>query len=155
MSFQPTRILVGMDFSDAAESACRLATSIAGACDALVDLVHVFDVFDEIFVHHRRDVLDSPDALMDIIDSALAHRARLTRVQGVRATHTSLVGVPGLELAIHGAATNADLIVLGDSGEEEGPFGVTWGRRAADQIVRSKRWHGTILLRPTDRRERR
>jgi nucleotide-binding universal stress UspA family protein len=141
------RILVGMDFSAAAESARRLALGIALGSDALVDLVHVFDGFTEAFTRHDPRVFENLDGLLGEIEHALARRERMGRVQGVRCVHTSLVGAPGIELAAHAARTRADLIVLADGEEEPGRFGFTWGRRASRQILQSTRWNGLILLR--------
>lgn len=148
-SIRARRILVGMDFSPAAESARRLALGIALASDAVVDVVHVFDGFTEAFtrVPARPRVLEDLDTLLGDIERALARRERMGRVQGVRCVHTSLVGAPGIELAEHAARTRADIILLGDGEEEPGRFGWTWGRRAARQIMTSPRWHGLILLR--------
>jgi len=147
-SLRARRILVGMDFSPAAESARRLALGIALGSDAVVDVVHVFDAFTEAFVRHDPRVLDNVDATLRDIEQALLRRERMARVQGVRCVHTSLVGAPGIELARHAALTRSDLIVLGDGDEQPGRFGWTWGRRAARQILRSARWQGMILLRP-------
>lgn len=146
-SIRARRIMVGMDFSTAAESARRLALGIALGSDALVDLVHVFDGFTEAFTRHDPRVFENLDGLLGEIEHALARRERMGRVQGVRCVHTSLVGAPGIELAAHAARTRADLMVLADGEEEPGRFGFTWGRRAARQILQSTRWNGLILLR--------
>jgi nucleotide-binding universal stress UspA family protein len=146
-NFHPRRILVGMDFSEASESARRFAVAIAVASDALIDLVHVFDVFTEAFICDNAEVLERAESIMSDIDRALVRRERLALAQGVRAVHTRLVGAPGIEIAIHAARTGTDLIVLGDGHEQLGPYGWTWGRRAAEQIAHSPRWRGVILLR--------
>ena len=147
-ALRPKRIVVGMDFSPASESARRLAFGIALAADALVDIVHVLDAFTEAFLHKNPDVLATGDALLIEIDQSLARRQRMAQSQGIRCVHTSLVGAPGIELAIHAAITRTDLIVLGDTDEQPGRFGWTWGRRAAEQIRNSSHWQGTVLLRP-------
>ena len=149
MSTRPRRIVVGMDFSPAAESARRLALGIALASDALVDVVHVFDAFTETFLRNNIDALDNPERLLGEIDQALLRRERMALAQGVRCVHHGLVGAPGAELARHAAITETDLIVLGDAGEEPGRFGWTWGRLAAEQIRHNTRWRGLVLLRPT------
>jgi nucleotide-binding universal stress UspA family protein len=147
LPIRPRRIIVGTDFSPAAESAGRLAVGIALASDALVDLVHVFDAFTETFIHKDGDVLGKSDGILTEIDQALAHRERMTTAQGVRCVHTTLVGSPGIVLGRHAASTATDLIILGGGAQEPGRFGWTWGRRAADQILRSSRWRGIILVR--------
>ena len=146
-SLRASRILVGMDFSDASESGRRLAVGLARSWDAALDLVHVFDVFTETFIRNNTEVLERANRKSsDQVDQALARRARMARAQGVRPSAPAWWGT-GVELAVHAARTGADLIVLADIREVPGRFGWTWGRRAADQIVRGDRWRGTVLLR--------
>jgi nucleotide-binding universal stress UspA family protein len=146
-SLRPKRIVVGMDFSPAAESARRLALAMALAADALVDLVFVFDAFTENFVRKNPAVDGRDDTLLAEIDQALLRRQRMAQAQGIRCVHTCLVGAPGIELGIHATITRTELIVLGDADEQPGRFGWTWGRRAAQQIRNSSHWRGTVLLR--------
>lgn len=148
-SLRPRRIVVGMDFSPASESARRLAMGIAVSADAVVDVVHVLDAFRETFFHKNADVLGKGEGILTEIHHALIRRQQMALVQGVRCVQTSLVGTPGIELARHAARTGADLIVLGDGDEVPCQFGWTWGRRAALQIRDNGRWRGMVLLRPS------
>jgi nucleotide-binding universal stress UspA family protein len=144
--FRPRRILVVVDFSEASEDARRFASAIAIASDAVIDFVHVFDAFTEVFVRKNVYGLDEVEKMMAAIERALSRRAGLARSVGVRATHTRLVGAPGLELPTHATSTGADLIVLGDGENEPGCYGWTSGRQVARQIINSTRWKGFLIL---------
>lgn len=141
------KIVVGVDFSPASESARRLAVGIARASGGSVDLVGVLDAFSQTFEPTDRDLVSSPDLEATFIDDALVRRVSLALAEGVPCVRTSLIGVPGRELAEHALRTNADLIVLGVGAEQTTRFGRPWGRTAAEQILRAGRWRGPVLLR--------
>ena len=142
------RIVVGIDFSPASESARRLAVGIARASGGSVDLVSVVEPFDPTFGSKKDEALISgPDLIATFIDDALVRRVALALAEGVPCVRTSLVGVPGRELSEHALRTDADLIVLGVGAHQEGRFGRPWGREAAEQILRGGRWRGPVLLR--------
>jgi|GEM_PF-6193939 len=141
------RIIVGIDFSPASESARRLAVGIARASGGTLDLVSVQDTFCETFTRGPEDLSSGPDLVGTFIEDALVRRVALALTQGVLCGHTSLTGDPGRELAQHALRTGADLIVLGVGAERPGRFGRAWSRPAARQILREGRWRGPLLLR--------
>jgi nucleotide-binding universal stress UspA family protein len=141
------RIIVGVDFSPASESARRLAVGIARASGGTVDLVGVLDAFSQTFEHTDEDLASSPELVATFIDDALIRRVALALAEGVPCVRTSLLGVPGRALAEHALATDADLIVLGVGAQQATRFGRPWGRAAAEQILRAGRWRGPVLLR--------
>jgi nucleotide-binding universal stress UspA family protein len=141
------RIIVGIDFSPASESARRLAVGIARASGGTVDLVSVQDTFSETFGTEPHELISGPDLVAAFIDDALIRRVALALSEGVPCGRTSLMGLPGRELAEHALRTEADLIVLGVGAEQAGRFGRPWGRQAAELILRDGRWRGPVLLR--------
>jgi len=142
------RLIVGIDFSPASESARRLAVGIARASGGTVDLVSVQDTFSQTFGARPQEQIGGPDLVAAFIDDALVRRVALALSEGVPCGRTSLMGVPGRELAEHALRTGADLIVLGvGAAEQAGRFGRPWGRQAAEQILREGRWRGPVLLR--------
>ncbi|MEP6652295.1 MAG: universal stress protein [Myxococcales bacterium] len=147
LPIKPRRILVGIDFSPAAESGRRLAVSLALATGAELDLVHVFDAFTESFLHRDPQVQERGEAILEDIDGELLGRERMARWQGVTCFHQALVGAPGRELARRAVRTGADLMVLGATRDLPGPFGWTWGLRALRQLLQASSWKGLILLR--------
>lgn len=141
------RILVGIDFSPASESARRLAVGIARASGGTIDLVSVLDTYRQTFGSASGDLVGGPDLVAAVIDDALVRRVSLALAEGVPCGRTSLLGTPGRELAEHARRTEADLIVLGVGSDQNGRFGRPWGRQAAEQILREGRWRGPVLLR--------
>jgi nucleotide-binding universal stress UspA family protein len=134
------RIMVGVDFSWASDLAINLVAGIAATTETLVDLVHVFDGFDEAFVRGNLAILDRVDSVLANIGRELRMRALATAAQGVRCVSTSLVGAPGLELTRHARETGADLLVLGLGLESRGPLGRTWSAQGAAQAMRTGLW---------------
>ncbi|HEX2657133.1 MAG TPA: universal stress protein [Polyangia bacterium] len=141
------RILVGVDFSPASESARRLAVGIARASGGTVDLVSVQDSYRQTFGSTPDDLIGGPDLVAAVIDDALVRRVALALAEGVPCGRTALLGAPGRQLAEHALRTEADLIVLGIGSEQASRFGRPWGRSAAEQILREGRWRGPVLLR--------
>ena len=141
------RIIVGIDFSPASESARRLAVGIARASGGSVDLVSVQDTFSQTFGSNPEELISGPDLVAAFIDDALVRRVALALAEGVPCGRTALMGLPGRELAEHALRTEADLIVLGVGADQAGRFGRSWGRQAAEQLLRDGRWRGPVLLR--------
>ena len=141
------RIIVGIDFSPASESARRLAVGIARASGGSVDLVSVQDTFSQTFASSPEELISGPDLVAAFIDDALVRRVALALAEGVPCGRTALMGLPGRELAEHALRTEADLIVLGVGADQAGRFGRSWGRQAAEQLLRDGRWRGPVLLR--------
>jgi nucleotide-binding universal stress UspA family protein len=139
------RIIAAVDFSPAGERARRVATAIAHAHDAVLDLVHVLDAFDHIFVRKRPEVIANPEAVLEGIRGALASRARAARLGGLCCFSTSLVGAPGLELARHARRTGADLMVIGQPARTGDPFRSAWGARALAQLPHLSCWRGVVV----------
>jgi nucleotide-binding universal stress UspA family protein len=134
------RIMVGVDFSWASDMAVNMVAGIAATTQTVVDLVHVFDGFDEAFRRGNPAILDRVDAVLASVGRALRMRTLATAAQGVRCVSTSLVGAPGVELTRHARETGADLLVLGLGLEGRGPLGRAWSCDAADQALRTGRW---------------
>jgi nucleotide-binding universal stress UspA family protein len=134
------RIMVGVDFSWASDLAVNLVAGIAATTETLVDLVHVFDGFDEAFVRGNRAILDRVDAVLASVGRELRMRTLATAAQGVRCVSTSLAGAPGIELTRHARDTGADLLVLGLGLESRGPLGRAWSADAAAQALRTGSW---------------
>lgn len=134
------RIMVGVDFSWASDLAVNLVAGIAATTETLVDLVHVFDGFDEAFVRGNRAILDRVDTVLSNVRRELRMRVLATAAQGVRCVSTSLAGAPGLELTRHARETGADLLVLGIGMESRGPLGRAWSANAAAQALRVGTW---------------
>jgi nucleotide-binding universal stress UspA family protein len=134
------RIMVGVDFSWASDLAVNLVAGIAATTETLVDLVHVFDGFDEAFVRGNPAILDRVDAVLAGVGRELRMRTLATSAQGVRCVSTSLVGAPGVELTRHARETGADLLVLGLGLESRGPLGRAWSADAAAQALRTGCW---------------
>jgi nucleotide-binding universal stress UspA family protein len=134
------RIMVGVDFSWASDLAVNLVAGIAATTETLVDLVHVFDGFNEAFVRGNPGILDRVDSVLTTVGRALRMRTLATAAQGVRCVSTSLVGAPGVELTRHAKETGADLLVLGLGMETRGPLGRAWSADGAAQALRSGGW---------------
>jgi nucleotide-binding universal stress UspA family protein len=134
------RIMVGVDFSWASDLAVNLVAGIAATTETLVDLVHVFDGFNEAFVRGNPGILDRVDSVLSTVGRALRMRTLATAAQGVRCVSTSLVGAPGVELTRHAKDTGADLLVLGLGMEGRGPLGRAWSADGAAQALRTGGW---------------
>jgi len=142
------RIMVGVDFSPASDTAIGVVFAIAATTGTVVDLVHVFDGFTEAMVLGNRALLDHVDTVLARIDMALRARATAAAADGVRCVATSLVGAPGIELTAHARRTGADLLVLGVGADCRGPFGRAWSADAAAQALRTGAWHQRTLVSP-------
>jgi nucleotide-binding universal stress UspA family protein len=142
------RIMVGVDFSPASDTAMGVVFAIAATTGTVVDLVHVFDGFTEGLVLGNRLLLDQVDAVLGRIDQALRARATAAAADGVRCVATSLAGAPGIELTQHARHTGADLLVLGVGADSRGPFGRAWSADAAAQALRTGAWHQRTLVSP-------
>ncbi len=100
------KIVVPLDGSDLAEAALPVATAVATAADAHLDLVTVALTYDVPL-----------DTQMDTLTQAALHRAEAA----IRATHprvarTILAGTPAEELSNHARNSDADLIVMATHG---------------------------------------
>jgi nucleotide-binding universal stress UspA family protein len=140
------RIMVGIDFSPASDTAMGLVFGIAATTGTVVDLVHVFDGFTEAFVRGNRRALDDADALLARVEQGLRARTTAAASEGVRCVATSLVGAPGLEITRHARRTGVDLLVLGIGPDSRGPFGRAWSAEAADQALRTGAWQQRPLF---------
>jgi nucleotide-binding universal stress UspA family protein len=118
---------------------------IAATTDTLVDLVHVFDGFNEAFVRDNPGILDRVDSVLATVGRALRLRTMASAAQGVRCVSTSLVGAPGMELTRHAKETGADLLVLGLGIERRGPLGRAWSVDGAAQALRSGGWRERVV----------
>jgi nucleotide-binding universal stress UspA family protein len=147
LPLRPRRIIAAVDFTPAGERAREVALALARASDAVLDLVHVLDAFDLIFVRRQPDLLAEPEAVLAGIDVALRSRALAARREGVRCVWTSLVGAPGLELGRHATRTGADLLVVGGP-RDAADFVSGWGARALEQLLALPRWRGIVLRVP-------
>jgi nucleotide-binding universal stress UspA family protein len=145
LPLRPRRVIAAVDFTPAGERARSVATAVARASGAVLDLVHVLDAFDQIFVRRRPDLLAEPRAVMDGIDVALRSRARAARAAGVTCVVTALVGAPGLELGRHAARTGADMVAIGTPAGDDDRSRAGWGARAMQQLLRIPRWRGLIV----------
>jgi nucleotide-binding universal stress UspA family protein len=145
LPLRPRRIIVAVDFSPGGERARAIAEALARSSDAVLDLVHVLDAFDHIFVRGHSELLADPDAVLAGVDRALESRARVARRAGVRCVANSLVGAPGVELSRHAARTRADLMVVGAPDERGDSYRSGWGARAIQQMLRLARWTGVIV----------
>ncbi len=129
-------IIVATDFSPCAARAVRVAAAWAGALDATLDVVHVFDLpvqavphggpwlSPEIALRHGREL---GERLEHVVDAA---RASASRTSGVL-----LRGRPYDAIARHAAARRAELVVVGAHGLgmlERALFG-----SVADRVVRT------------------
>jgi nucleotide-binding universal stress UspA family protein len=139
------RIIAAVDFSPAGERARRVAIAMAHANDAVLDLVHVLDAFEHIFVRSCPELVTNPEAVLEGIQTALGSRARAARLGGVCCFSTSLVGAPGLELARHATRTGADLMVVGRPARIDDPFRSAWSARALAQLVHLTCWRGVVV----------
>ena len=74
------RIMVGVDFSPASDTAMGVVFAIAATTGTVVDLVHVFDGFTEGLVLGNWPLLDQVDAVLARIDRALRARATAAAV---------------------------------------------------------------------------
>jgi nucleotide-binding universal stress UspA family protein len=147
LPLRPRRIIAAVDFTPAVERAREVALGLARVSGAVLDLVHVLDAFDHIFVRRQPDLLSEPEAVLDGIDVALRSRALAARRRGVRCEWTSLVGAPGLELGRHATRTHADLLAVG--GPRDGAdFVPGWGARALEQLLSLRGWRGIVLRVP-------
>ena len=117
------RIMVGVDFSRASDLAVNLVSGIAATTQTVIDLVHVFDGFDEAFVRGNRAILDRVDAVAGQRGPRAARARWRPRPQGVRCVSTSLVGAPGSSSPATRRDTGADLLVLGVGAEAAGRSG--------------------------------
>jgi nucleotide-binding universal stress UspA family protein len=144
-SLRPRRIIAAVDFSPAGERARRVAAALAHAGDVVLDLVHVLDAFDQIFVRRQPQLLEQTEAVLEGIEVALRSRVAAARQEGVRCVSSSLVGAPGIELTRHAERTGADLMVIGGSTTAHDPLAPAWGARALEQILRLSRWTGVIV----------
>jgi nucleotide-binding universal stress UspA family protein len=142
------RIMVGVDFSPASDTAMGVVFAIAATTGTVVDLVHVFDGFTEALVLGNRPLLDHVDGVLARVDRALRARANAAAGDGVRCVSTSLAGAPGIELTNHARYTGADLLVLGVGADSRGPFGRAWSADAAAQVLRTGAWHQRTLVSP-------
>jgi len=140
------RIMVGIDFSHASDSAMGLVLGIAATTGTVIDLVHVFDGFTEAFVFGNRRALDDIDAVLARVERGLRARTTAAAAEGVRCVATSLVGAPGMELTRHARCTGVDLLVLGIGAESRGPFGRAWSAAAAVQTLRTGAWQQRPLF---------
>jgi nucleotide-binding universal stress UspA family protein len=147
LPLRPRRIIAAVDFTPAGERAREVALALARASDAVLDLVHVLDAFDHIFVRKQADLLAEPEAVLAGIDVALRSRALAARREGARCVWTSLVGAPGLELARHATRTGTDLLAIGGPRDAR-DFASGWGTRALEQLLALPRWRGVVLRVP-------
>jgi nucleotide-binding universal stress UspA family protein len=147
LPLRPRRIIAAVDFTPAGERARTVAVELARASEAVLDLVHVLDAFDHIFMRRRPELVAEPQAVLDGIDVALESRASSARRHGVRCVWTSLVGAPGLELGRHATRTGADLLAIGApvNGKD---FAPGWGARALEQLLALPGWRGVVLRVP-------
>jgi nucleotide-binding universal stress UspA family protein len=143
------RIMVGVDFSPASDTAMGVVFAIAATTGTVVDLVHVFDGFTEGLVLGNQPLLDHADAVLVRIGQELRARTTAAAADGVRCVATSLAGAPGIELTRHARRTGADLLVLGVGPESRGPFGRAWSADAAAQTLRTGAWHQRPLVSPS------
>ena len=142
------RIMVGVDFSPASDTAMGVVFGIAATTGTVIDLVHVFDGFTEALVLGNRSLLDHVDTVLARIERELRARATAAAADGVRCVSTSLAGAPGIELTRHARRTGADLLVLGVGADSRGPFGHAWSANAAAQTLRTGAWHQRPLISP-------
>jgi nucleotide-binding universal stress UspA family protein len=145
LPLHPRRIIAAVDFSPGGERARAVAEALARSSDAVLDLVHVLDAFDHIFVRRQPELLDDADAVLAGVDRALDSRARTARLSGVRCVSSSLVGAPGIELSRHAVRTRADLMVVGAAAKRGDWFRSGWGGRAIQQLLRLAHWPGVIV----------
>jgi nucleotide-binding universal stress UspA family protein len=113
----PTRIVVGVDFSEATDRVLAGAMTVARGFGATIDLVHVRPTFEYPLTGGFAP-LDggSPTAVVDFIDRSLARLAGQLLDQGITCITTSLDGGPATELVSHAKKVGADLIVVGTHG---------------------------------------
>src|SRR5215475_2413417 len=76
------RIMVGVDFSPASDTAMGVVFAVAATTGTVVDLIHVFDGFTEAMVLGNRRLLDHVDAVLARIDGALRARATAAAADG-------------------------------------------------------------------------
>jgi nucleotide-binding universal stress UspA family protein len=107
------RILVGIDFTPAADAALTRVLAATAGKGTLIELVYVVDVFTEMFMLGTMRPPRGPDVAGRSIHEALSARVRAARGQGARCISTILVGLPGLALLNHADRTDAELLVLG------------------------------------------
>jgi nucleotide-binding universal stress UspA family protein len=128
----PERILVPIDFGDAASDALRLAGALAARHRSLVTALHAEAIEVPAYFTH--------DQLQAVERHRLAARADAVRFletyvteRGVAASARIVDGPP--DLAILAASADADLIVMGTHGRR-GPSR-WWAGSVAERVVRS------------------
>lgn len=99
-------IIVSLDGSDLAEAALPIATAIATAADAHIDLVTVALTYDVPL-----------DTQMDSLTRNALHKAEAAiRARHPKVGRTILAGAPAEELAAYASKSEADLIVMATHG---------------------------------------
>jgi nucleotide-binding universal stress UspA family protein len=114
---RPRRILVGTDFSEAADHAIDAAVTLAAALGAVVTIVHAYEVPPEGFPAELHEA--NPDTLAAYArrsTQSLEDAAAGRRASGVE-IHTALRKANASDgIAIAADAAGADLVVVGTHG---------------------------------------
>jgi nucleotide-binding universal stress UspA family protein len=112
------RILVATDFSKGAERALAVGIEMAQACDATMDLLHVYPPVTYTSappVPGTFPAAPSPAAL-DHVARALDELADRVRDAGIACRTASVEGDPAVEIAAYASGAGDDLIVMGTQG---------------------------------------
>lgn len=112
------RVLVGTDFSDAADQALDIGIAYARVLAAVLDIVHVISA-PVMVLPPPLELVAFPTLFPDLprrLQESLDERAARARKAGLTCTTSLLEGPPHIEIVRHARDTNADLIVVGTHG---------------------------------------
>src|SRR5262249_55577362 len=108
------RILVGTDFSAAADEALARAVQRGLPLGAQIDVVHVQELATTPALEGR--TFATSEAMHAYIETSLEQRVRRVRAAGLPAAGKALCGSPPREILRHARRLGSDLIILGARG---------------------------------------